>query len=63
MRSLKLERYRVGVSISIVILNYNSSKYTMDCIDSILSSSYQNYEIIVVDNNSNADERMSIIHI
>ncbi|MGE6126432.1 glycosyltransferase family 2 protein [Aeromonas rivipollensis] len=61
MRSLKLERYRVGVSISIVILNYNSSKYTMDCIDSILSSSYQNYEIIVVDNNSNADERGVII--
>ena len=51
----------MGVSISIVILNYNSSKYTIDCIDSILSSSYQNYEIIVVDNNSNADERGVII--
>lgn len=51
----------MGVSISIVILNYNSSKYTMDCIDSILSSSCQNYEIIVVDNNSNADERGVII--
>lgn len=51
----------MGVSISIVILNYNSSKYTMDCIDSILSSSYQNYEIIVVDNNSNAEERGVII--
>ncbi|MNT88675.1 Spore coat polysaccharide biosynthesis protein SpsA [compost metagenome] len=44
-----------------MILNYNSSKYTIDCIDSILSSSYQNYEIIVVDNNSNADERGVII--
>ncbi|MFC5706634.1 glycosyltransferase family 2 protein [Aeromonas eucrenophila] len=51
----------MGVSISIVILNYNSSKYTIDCINSILSGSYQNYEIILVDNNSNADERGVII--
>lgn len=51
----------MGVSISIVILNYNSSRYTMDCIDSILSSSCQKYEIIVVDNDSSADERGVII--
>ncbi len=47
----------MGVSVSIVILNYNSSKYTMDCIDSILRGSFQDYEIIVVDNNSSEDER------
>ena len=50
----------MGVSISIVILNYNSSKYTMDCIDSILSSSYQNYEIIVVDNASEKEDLSSL---
>ncbi|WP_411684856.1 glycosyltransferase family 2 protein, partial [Aeromonas caviae] len=47
----------MGVSVSIVILNYNSSKYTMDCIDSILRGSFQDYELIVVDNNSSEDER------
>lgn len=44
------------VSVSIVILNYNSSRYTIDCIDSILASSFIQYEIIVVDNNSKTDE-------
>lgn len=52
----------MDVSVSIVILNYNSSQYTVDCIDSILKSSYQQYEIILVDNNSNADERGVIIN-
>lgn len=49
------------IFISIVILNYNSSKYTIDCIGSILNGSYQQYEIILVDNNSTADERGVII--
>ncbi|MGY3893940.1 glycosyltransferase family 2 protein [Aeromonas enterica] len=49
------------VCISIIVLNYNSSKYTINCIDSILKGSYQQYEIILVDNNSNADERGIII--
>ncbi|WP_310596713.1 glycosyltransferase family 2 protein [Aeromonas aquatica] len=41
---------------SIIILNYNSSKYTMGCIESILNSSCENYEIIVVDNNSKFED-------
>jgi GT2 family glycosyltransferase len=38
--------------ISIVILNYNSKNLLTNCVESILKSTYKNYEIIVVDNNS-----------
>ncbi|QGZ71125.1 glycosyltransferase family 2 protein [Aeromonas hydrophila] len=46
----------MNVSVSIIILNYNSSKYTIDCVNSILDSLFHEYEIILVDNNSNPDE-------
>jgi GT2 family glycosyltransferase len=38
--------------VSIVIVNYNGKKYLQKCIESILKNSYQNFEIVVVDNNS-----------
>jgi len=38
--------------VSIIILNYNAGNLLIDCIDSILKSSYHNYEIILVDNAS-----------
>lgn len=39
--------------VSIIILNYNAGNLLLDCVDSILKTTYQNYEIIVVDNGSN----------
>lgn len=38
--------------IGIILLNYCNYKLTVDCIESIRKSTYQDYEIIVVDNNS-----------
>lgn len=38
--------------VGIILLNYCNYKLTIDCIESIRQSTYQNYEIIVVDNNS-----------
>ena len=38
--------------VSVIILNYNSGTWLTDCVDSILKTKYQNYEIIVVDNSS-----------
>ena len=38
--------------VSIVILNYNSNDLLTNCVKSILKTTYENYEIIVVDNNS-----------
>ena len=38
--------------VSIIILNYNAGNLLLDCVDSIQNTNYENYEIIVVDNNS-----------
>lgn len=38
--------------VGIILLNYCNYNLTIDCIESIRQSTYQNYEIIVVDNNS-----------
>ena len=39
--------------VSIIILNYNAGELLINCVKSIIKSSYSNYEIILVDNNSN----------
>ncbi len=38
--------------VSIVIVNYNGKKYLQKCIESILGNNYQDFEIVVSDNNS-----------
>jgi GT2 family glycosyltransferase len=38
--------------VSIILVNYNGRKYNKECLDSILSSDYKNFEVIVVDNAS-----------
>jgi GT2 family glycosyltransferase len=38
--------------VSIIILNYNCMKYIKNCIESLLRTSYPNFEIIIVDNAS-----------
>jgi len=38
--------------VSIIILNYNAGDLLIDCVESILKSKCNNYEIIVVDNDS-----------
>ena len=37
---------------SIIVLNYNAGQLLFDCVESILKTEYQNYEIIIVDNAS-----------
>ncbi len=41
--------------ISIIILNYNAGKYLIKCIESVYKTDYNNFEIILVDNNSSDD--------
>ena len=41
--------------ISIIIVNYNGKKWLKKCLDSLYAQTYQNFEIIFVDNNSSDD--------
>jgi len=46
--------------VSIIVLSYNSSNFIKKCLDSITNQDYDNFEIIVVDNNS-TDETKKIL--
>jgi glycosyltransferase involved in cell wall biosynthesis len=43
----------VSIKFSIIVPNYNGKNFLKRCLDSILSQSYKNYEIIVIDGYSN----------
>lgn len=47
--------------VSIIIANYNGHKHLDTCLSSLLQTCYNNYEIIVVDNNSN-DNSVELIN-
>lgn len=42
--------------IFIVILNFNGYEDTIECVKSVNNLDYSNYEIVIVDNNSDSDE-------
>jgi GT2 family glycosyltransferase len=42
--------------VSIIILNWNGSQDTLECMESLTKISYNNYEIILVDNNSKGND-------
>lgn len=47
-------------NISIIIPNYNSSPYIIETLESCLSQTYQNFEVIIVDDGS-TDDSVSLI--
>lgn len=46
--------------VSIILVNYNTSFITLECIKSIINNDYQNFKIIVVDNNSSSEDYNNI---
>jgi GT2 family glycosyltransferase len=46
--------------VYIILVNYNGWKDTIECLESVYRINYCNYQVIVVDNNSNDD---SLLHI
>ena len=47
-------------SVAIILVNWNGYHYTKKCIISLLNCNYNNYKIIVVDNNSSDNSRINI---
>ena len=41
-----------NINSSVIIANYNNAKYLTDCLNSILNQSYNNVEIIFIDDSS-----------
>ena len=41
--------------VSIVVLNFNGKEFLKECLDSLMATNYPNYEIVLVDNNSQDD--------
>jgi glycosyltransferase involved in cell wall biosynthesis len=52
---------KVFKKISILLPVFNEEKYIKKCIQSILDSSYQNYEVVIV-NDGSTDETLSIVN-
>ncbi|MEM3062363.1 MAG: glycosyltransferase family 2 protein, partial [Nitrososphaerota archaeon] len=49
--------------VSIIILNYNGDSVLLECLESVFSSNYHNFEVIVVDNaSSDGSDRLTKKH-
>lgn len=48
------------IKFSILIANYNNGRYFRDCYNSLISQTYQNWEVIIVDDAS-TDDSMEVI--
>ena len=69
-----MEKRREDIKISVIVPVYNSEKYLKKCVDSILSQTHGNLEVILVDDGSDdgsaglcdqyekADARVRVIH-
>lgn len=69
-----MNNYKISPLISVVVPVYNSEKYLHRCIDSILSQTYKNLEVLLIDDESpdssgkicdeyaEKDQRVTVIH-
>jgi GT2 family glycosyltransferase len=49
--------------VSIITINYNLSKETIPCIQSLLASDYRDYRIFLVDNGSQSEDYLKLINV
>jgi GT2 family glycosyltransferase len=47
-----MDQNKPGSSVAILLLNYNQWAMTMECVESILKSDYNNFKIFLIDNGS-----------
>ena len=49
------------ITFSVIVNCYNSEKFIAECVNSVLNQSYQNFEVIIVDNLSTDNTRKEIL--
>lgn len=49
-------------SVSIIIVNYNAGVYLKQCLETVWAQTFDNYEVIIVDNASTDDSLATIAH-
>ena len=42
--------------VCVIVLNYNRWFDTIECLESLLRQEYQNFQLVVIDNNSQGDD-------
>ena len=47
--------------IDIIIPNYNKAKYLKECLNSVISQTYKNWKIYLIDDNSSNDNSKEIL--
>ncbi|TNE29744.1 MAG: glycosyltransferase [Bacteroidetes bacterium] len=47
--------------VTAITLNYNQSKYTIDCAQSVLDSDYGDFQLIIIDNGSTEENYQSLL--
>ena len=57
-----MEKEQRSILVSIIIPHHNNKDILLDCLHSLYQSSYQNFEIIIVDNAS-SDDSINHVHI
>lgn len=60
MKVKNLDGFKKEPIISVIVPVYNSESYLKDCLDSIIEQTYENLEIILIDDGS-IDDSLSII--
>ncbi len=55
-----MDKNTKNLKVSVIIPVYNSAKTLWQCLESVLGQNYDNYEVIVVDNNSTDDSKKII---
>ncbi|MDG6095752.1 glycosyltransferase family 2 protein [Acetobacter sp. AN02] len=51
-----------GIFISVIVTNYNYGKYIEKCLDSIHNQTFDKLELVVIDDKSEKDDSIDVIH-